>query len=153
MRLRKSWRLLLLSSPLWGVLALVSPATARGQRLAPVGVLRVDIAPDAEHIAPPPQLTPGQQGYRIVFGIVSGAALGAAAAYVWSHSPMSGPDEGSRPYRVHIPAFAVAGGLMAAVGWWGCVGPCGPDYHSIDRRNEPWRGDAVSGSGVLRRAY
>ena len=98
-----------------------TPVVAFGQRASPVGVLRIVPAQQTQYVFQ--RGKPGQ-ARCVLFGIASGAVLGVAAAFVHTHSPLAGPDEGSRAYKFFIPAMAAGGGLLAAVGMWPGPGDC-----------------------------
>jgi hypothetical protein len=63
-------------------LAFGTPEVAFGQRVSPVGVLRVVPAQQTQYVFQ--RGKPGQ-ARCVLFGIASGAVLGAAAAFVHTH--------------------------------------------------------------------
>lgn len=104
-------------------LASANPVRAFGQQSSPVGVVRAASAPRTQYIT---ARSPGQgpKVHCVLFGIASGAVLGAGVAYVYIHTGLAGPDEGARPYRFFVPSGAAFGGIFAAVGRWPGPGGC-----------------------------
>ena len=105
------------------VLTFAIPARAFGQWPAPAGVVKAESAQRILYITAKSP-SEGRKAHCVLFGIASGAVLGAGVAYVYIHTGLAGPNEGSRVYKFFVPSGAAFGGVLGAVGRWPGPGGC-----------------------------